>query len=196
MKVVVGLGNPGEKYRGTRHNVGFLAVDRLIDQWKAAGPNKKFNGSLYQSTVSDESVVLVKPETFMNRSGSCVAPLLGFYKLMPEDLIVIHDDLDLQFETLRIKKGGGTGGHNGLKSIDHHLGVENRDYHKIRIGIGRPENDRINSVDWVLQRFSADEMDNLNSIFDRVTASVELLINGKASEAMNLFNNKQVNKLG
>src|SRR4051794_16113943 len=138
MKIVVGLGNPGPKYETTRHNVGFLAVDRLIDEWKATGPASKHQGEVYQADVRGEKVLLVKPETFMNLSGRCVAPLMVFFKCKPSDLIVIHDDLDLIPFALRIKTGGGTGGHNGLKSLDESLGAGQNGYHRIRIGIGHP----------------------------------------------------------
>lgn len=119
MKIVVGLGNPGPKYETTRHNAGFLAVDFLVDEWKASptSPGATNEGDFWHTTVRGEKVLLVKPDTFMNLSGQCVGPLFKFYKCVPGDLIVIHDDLDLKVNALRIKTGGGTGGHHGLRDL-------------------------------------------------------------------------------
>lgn len=191
MKIIVGLGNPGQRYKNTRHNVGFHAVDCLIDLWQATGPNKRYQGNIYNASFQNEKVILVKPETFMNLSGLCVAPLIAFYKLAVEDIVVIHDDIDLQFQTLRIKIGGGTGGHNGLKSIDEHIGNENNNYNRVRIGIGRPEDDRVQTASWVLQQFSEKELKSLSPVIEDVVNSVELIIQGKADEAMNRFNKKE-----
>lgn len=191
MKIVIGLGNPGDKYKNTRHNAGFLVVDRLISRWQAEGKKKNFNGVTYNALYFDTKIVLAKPQTFMNRSGGCVGPLFGFYKITPEDLIVIHDDIDLKSNTIRIKKGGGNGGHNGLKSIDQNLGTDNKDYFRVRIGVGRPENEHMSSADWVLQSFSKEESETLDALLEQAIDSVELLIQGKASEAMNKFNVKK-----
>ncbi|MGR3319051.1 MAG: aminoacyl-tRNA hydrolase [Candidatus Anammoxibacter sp.] len=190
MKIIVGLGNPGQRYKNTRHNVGFHAVDCLIDRWQATGPNKKNQGNIYNASFQNEKVIIVKPETFMNLSGLCVGPLFAFYKLAVEDIVVIHDDIDLQFSTLRIKIGGGTGGHNGLKSIDEHIGDENNGYNRVRIGIGRPEDDRVQTASWVLQQFSEKELESLNPVIEDVADAVELITQGKTDEAMNRFNGK------
>ena len=192
MKIVVGLGNPGPEYCNTRHNIGFKAVDKLALKWNASGPNKKSKGEIYDASVAGERVILVKPLTFMNLSGSCVGPLIEFYKLDPASVIVIHDDLDIPFTTLRVKKGGGTGGHNGLKSLDNIFGTENRGYCRIRVGIGRPENNRIPPAKWVLQQFSTTEAKQIDSILDTVTESVELVLQDKITEAMNKFNVKTI----
>ena len=138
MKLVAGLGNPGQKYETTRHNAGFLALDHLIEEWSATGPEDISEGLSWRASLCGEKVLLFKPLTFMNHSGRCVAPLLKFYKLGPGDLIVLHDDLDIKSGCMRLKTGGGTGGHNGLKSIDTHLGAELLNYNRVRIGIGRP----------------------------------------------------------
>ena len=192
MKIIIGLGNPGPEYSNTRHNIGFKAVDKLACKWNASGPNKKGKGEIYDASVAGEKVILVKPLTFMNRSGSCVGPLIEFYKLDPASVIVIHDDLDLPFTTLRVKKGGGTGGHNGLKSLNSFFGTEKRGYCRIRIGIGRPENDRIPPATWVLQQFSTAETKQIASILETVSESVELVLQDKITEAMNKFNVKTV----
>src|SRR4051812_44310751 len=113
MKIIAGLGNPGPKYETTRHNAGFLAIDRLVDDWKATGPSYNYQGQIWQASVGGEKVILVKPETYMNSSGECIGPLMKFYKCEPTDLVVIYDDLDLKPLQLRMKIGGSAGGHNG-----------------------------------------------------------------------------------
>ncbi|OFZ55324.1 MAG: aminoacyl-tRNA hydrolase [Bdellovibrionales bacterium RIFOXYC1_FULL_54_43] len=192
MKIIAGLGNPGPKYETTRHNSGFLAVDRLVDAWKAQGPAKSNQGEVYQASVKGERVLLVKPQTFMNVSGKCVAPIFKFYKCSPEDLIVIHDDLDLPAGTLRLKTGGGTGGHNGLKSIDASLGNDLTNYHRIRIGIGRPApGSPVSAVDYVLQPFSDEELQQLDSVLDKAEEAARKMIEGDVLGAMNEFNTRR-----
>lgn len=195
MKIIAGLGNPGPKYETTRHNAGFLAIDRLIDEWKATGPSKSNEGEVYQAAVAGEKVHLIKPLTYMNNSGRCIAPLFKFFKCAPEDLIVIHDDLDLKPLTLRIKTGGGTGGHNGLKSIDAHLGAGLTGYHRIRIGVGKPGTHGIppliSTVDYVLQPFTDQELNQLDRLLDDVTKAAGLLVRGDARTAQNEFNREK-----
>jgi PTH1 family peptidyl-tRNA hydrolase len=189
VKIIAGLGNPEPKYETTRHNAGFLALDFLIDEWKAVGPSAVGEGETWQVTVAGEKVLLVKPLTYMNNSGRCIAPLFKFYKLKPEDLIVIYDDLDLKSCTLRIKTGGGTGGHNGLKSIDAHLGAGSLNYHRMRIGIGRPAHDNpIPIVNYVLQPYSDTELDALNQFFPRLTQAAARMVGGDVTGAMTEFN--------
>lgn len=194
MKIIAGLGNPGPKYETTRHNVGFLAVDRLIDRWQATGPQILYEGAIYQATVRGEKVLLIKPQTYMNNSGRCVAPLFKFYKCKSDDLIVIHDELDLKRFMIRIKTGGGAGGHNGIKSVDAHLGAGFTDYPRVRIGIGRPsplDPKSISPVDYVLQPFSDEELLGLDSVLDDVTKAVLMMLQGDVKSAMNQFNNKE-----
>jgi PTH1 family peptidyl-tRNA hydrolase len=198
MKIIAGLGNPGPKYETTRHNVGFLAVDRLIDDWRASGPDEAYQSIIHQATVAGEKVLLVKPETFMNLSGESIAPMMKFYKCTPDDLIVIHDDLDLKPMALRVKTGGGTGGHNGLKSIDQSLG--STEYHRIRMGIGHPsklvhpsaqgKHARV-VADYVLQNFTDEELQDLDPLLDRVTKIAELIIRGEIRQAMTEYNREQ-----
>ncbi len=196
MKLVVGLGNPGLKYETTRHNVGFLAIDRLIERWKAQGPQIKNQGEIYQATVQGEKVLLVKPQTFMNRSGICVAPIFQFYQCAASDLIVIHDELDLNPLVLRLKTGGGAGGHNGLKSIDESLGKNLNGYHRVRIGIGHPARlpadadgsrrdwSRMSPADYVLMPFSDQELSELDPLLDEAAGAIEEIIQGKVQAAM------------
>ncbi|MBI2711465.1 MAG: aminoacyl-tRNA hydrolase [Bdellovibrio sp.] len=199
MKLIVGLGNPGPQYETSRHNVGFLAIDRLIDAWHASGPINKAHGLVYQAEHQLEKVLLVKPQTFMNLSGKCVGALFQFYQCKAEDLVVIHDDLDLDPFVLRLKTGGGTGGHNGLKSIDASIGKENIDYHRIRIGIGHParlsENEtrrRTHSPsDHVLGLFDDLELKELDSVLDEVVYATEEIVKGQIKSAMNKLHRKK-----
>jgi peptidyl-tRNA hydrolase, PTH1 family len=204
MKIVAGLGNPGPKYETTRHNAGFLAVDRLVDSWRASGPDDSNQGEIWQASVGGEKVLLVKPQTFMNNSGECIAPLMKFYKCAPGDLIVIYDELDLKPLTMRIKTGGGAGGHNGIKSIDACLGSGQTDYHRVRIGIGHPARSVHPStqgkharsvVDYVLQTFTDDELKELDVLLDEVTKAVEVMVQGDVKKAMTEFNREKEAKV-
>lgn len=189
MKIIVGLGNPGIQYETTRHNVGFLAVDRLIDSWRATGPIIKHQAEIYSAKVDGEPVMILKPQTFMNLSGRSVAPLYHFYKCTPQDLIVIHDELDLDPLVFRLKTGGSAGGHNGLKSIDESIGKDQTQYHRVRIGIGHPKKIGLQHdvSDYVLGQFSRSELKELDSVLDRVEQAVKLVLQGKISQAMNQF---------
>ena len=149
--LVVGLGNPGARYRDTRHNLGRRAVELMVDElggsWRS-----RWNGRVSELRDGDERLALLVPETFMNESGRSVAPALRFYKLPPERLVVVHDELDLELGDVRAKQGGGLAGHNGLRSLAEALGTQ--DFLRVRIGIGRPERgDRRPVADWVLQPF-------------------------------------------
>lgn len=195
MKLIVGLGNPGTQYETTRHNAGFLAIDRLVDIHQARGPVKENQGEVYQATIAGEKCLLIKPQTYMNNSGKCVGPFYRFYKCSPADLVVIHDEVDLAPGALRIKTGGGTGGHNGLKSLDAHLGAANVGYHRIRVGVGKPSrldpSDPRSTADWVLHPFSDFELQALDPLLDDIGKAVALLIEGNVTRAMNDFNRKE-----
>ena len=168
--LIVGLGNPGEEYNNTRHNVGFMAIDAIAPKdavWK-----KEKNALICRDDIDGKKVIFVKPQTFMNNSGLAVSALMAFYKVPLENIIVIHDDMDLKIGDMRQKIGGGSAGHNGIKSIDSMIGKE---YKRIRIGIGHPRDfdSPINPVDWVLGKFSTAEkttiknvISNINDLFD------------------------------
>jgi peptidyl-tRNA hydrolase, PTH1 family len=189
MKLVVGLGNPGPKYETTRHNAGFLAVDYLIDHWGAIGPSDVHHGETWSVTVKGEKVLILKPLTYMNNSGQCAAPLFKFYKLKPEDLIVLYDELDLKPGVLRIKTGGGSAGHNGIRSLDQHLGAGLTAYQRMRIGIGRPlPPNPMQVVDYVLQQFTDEEIKGLEALFPNIAQAAERIISGDVIGAMNEFN--------
>ena len=165
MKLIVGLGNPGKKYEKNRHNVGFLAIDYLIDKFQASKISSKFKGDLFKSG----EYLFLKPTTFMNLSGESVKLVKDFYKLNNDDIIVIHDDIDLKLGALKFKKGGSSGGHNGLKSIDAHIG---NDYWRIRIGVGRPER-KEEVVNYVLSDFSEDELNCIKKNFEIIEKAIE-----------------------
>jgi PTH1 family peptidyl-tRNA hydrolase len=172
MTLVVGLGNPDSKYKNNRHNVGFMLVDRLVNELLASNISKpQFKGQLYKS----KKILLLKPLTYMNLSGESVRVVSDYYK--PEKIIVIHDDLDLPLGSLRFKKGGGHGGHNGLKSIDSHIG---KDYIRVRIGIGKP---KIKSevASYVLSDFSKEEFSKLEDVLNTSIKAVKELINEELS---------------
>lgn len=193
MKLVVGLGNPGPKYELTRHNVGFLAIDRLAEKLNAQGPNQKFMADFYLAKVDGEPIGLLKPQTFMNLSGRSVAGAASFYKINPEDIIVIHDELDLAPMSLRLKTGGSPGGHNGLRSIDESLGAGKCGYHRVRIGIGQrllPNGKRVPAEQHVLEAFTDEELKALDPVLEDVSNAVTLILRGEMTRAMNLYNKK------
>lgn len=181
MKLLVGLGNPGSDYAGTRHNVGFMAVDEIVRRYPFDGFQKKFKGQIATGTIEGEKVYILKPETFMNLSGESVQAICAFYKINPEDVIVFHDDMDLPLAKLKVKQGGGAGGHNGLKSIDSHIGAN---YHRVRIGVDKPVM-REQVIDWVLSRFNKDEKAQITSLLDKIAAELPVLFLGDANTFMN-----------
>lgn len=173
MYLIVGLGNPGTKYSNTRHNIGFIAADLLSDRYNFFWNTKpKFNASIASGDTEFGKLVLCKPNTFMNLSGGSVASLAAFYKLPPKDIIVIHDDVDIPLGKVKYKIGGGHGGHNGLKSIDSNIGVN---YHRIRIGIGRPDDPRYDISDFVLGKFTEDEKEIITITLHKLLNILPLL---------------------
>ncbi len=197
MKLIVGLGNPGRKYEITRHNIGFLFIDYLVDEWRATSLPNKYKADLYSANIGSEKILLMKPQTYMNLSGESVGPAFGFYKCTPEDLIVIHDELDIKNLNFKIRLGGGTAGHNGLKSVNANVGAKNQNYHRIRMGIGRPEHQldpnirQMAPVDYVLSAFSQDELDEYFKNFLDIKKAIELIIRGKTTDALNRYNRKE-----
>jgi PTH1 family peptidyl-tRNA hydrolase len=169
MWLIVGLGNPGPKYANTRHNVGFMIVDALATRAHAASFTQKFKGEVANGRLGNESVAFLKPLTFMNLSGDAVQPTMTFYKATPETLVVVHDDLDLPLGALRLKKGGGHGGHNGLRHISEKIGPE---FIRVRAGIGRPER-QSQVTSHVLASFSVDERIVIDALVARAADAVE-----------------------
>lgn len=187
MKLVVGLGNPGGKYQMTRHNIGFLAIDQLVIHLKAQGPFTKNQAEYHEATAFGEKILLIKPQTYMNLSGKAVKPFFEFYKCEPSDLIVIHDEIDFEPFTMKIKKGGGTGGHNGLKSIDECIGKDNIGYTRIRMGVGK-EGDPARHV---LSEFHKKEFEVLHLVLNECVDAVDMILQKNVTEAMNRFNQKK-----
>jgi PTH1 family peptidyl-tRNA hydrolase len=187
MKLIVGLGNPGRQYQGTRHNVGFRVVDQLARKAGIALSSNKFEGEYGQGTLAGMKAALLKPQTYMNLSGDSVAPAARFYKVEPEDLIVVHDELDLPFGRLQLKKGGGTGGHNGLNSIVERLG--SNEFVRLRIGIGKPETkERV--VGHVLSGFAQSEAGQLEELTTKAVEAIEAILERGLQKAMTEYNRK------
>lgn len=181
MHLVVGLGNPGGCYAHIRHNAGFHVVDRLAERWGARVERAQFGALVDQVRVGDHPVVLAKPQTFMNLSGQAVVSLRGFYKAEVPNLVVVHDEVDLDFGTVRVKQGGGHGGHNGLRDIQARLGAN--DFVRVRVGVSRaPEG--WDTADWVLGRFTDEETTALPAIVDRAADAVEQVIREGTAKAM------------
>jgi PTH1 family peptidyl-tRNA hydrolase len=172
--LVVGLGNPGPGYAGNRHNVGQMALAQLADRASATFKNHKANAAVAEgrSFAAGPKLVLAKPNSFMNLSGAPVAALLRFYKIEPSHLIVLHDELDIPFDTLRLKSGGGHGGHNGIRDIAAAIGTP--DFYRVRIGIGRPPG-RQPAADFVLRDFSTDERSVLPNLLEDAADATELI---------------------
>jgi len=189
MWLVVGLGNPDREYAGHRHNVGFMVVDRLAAQCEADSWRNKFAGELARGTLKDEDAWLLKPMTYMNLSGDSVQPCAAFFKIPPNKLIVVHDELDLPFGTVRIKIGGGHGGHNGIRSVTERMGTP--DYIRIRVGIGRPPPEFQGEVSsYVLSNFRLEQREKLSIILKTATRSVIDIASRGVSAAMKRTNTR------
>lgn len=179
--LLVGLGNPGGEYAGNRHNVGFMAIDRIAEINRFSAFKKKFGGLLAEGSIEGAKVFLLKPLTYMNLSGEAVASAASFYKIPPERIIVFHDELDLPLAKIRVKQGGGHGGHNGLKNIDSHLG---KDYWRVRIGIGHP-GDKEMVTNHVLSDFSKGEQKAVDTQLAALSEHIALLLAGDEARFMN-----------
>lgn len=183
MFLVVGLGNPGTEYAATRHNVGFMAADELHRRYNFLPFRSKFDGLIAEGNIEGEKVYLLKPQTFMNLSGNSVVKAANFYKILPQNIVVIHDDMDLPTDKIKAKLGGGAGGHNGLKSIDSCI---TPNYNRIRIGIGHPQNrDADSIVNHVLSGFSKADKANLEANIDLVADLIGVLFKKGIAEFSN-----------
>lgn len=184
--LVVGLGNPEPKYEQTRHNAGFLALDRIAQKTGARINQLKFR-SLYDIvTIEGKRVLLLKPSTYMNNSGEAVRDAMQFYKIPPEHTIVLYDDISLDVGKMRVRRKGSAGGHNGIKSIIYLTGSDQ--FPRVKIGVGQKPHPDYDLADWVLSRFSAEDMKTLDTVFDHVWEAVGLILSGKTDQAMNRFN--------
>lgn len=180
MWLLVGLGNPGDEYAGHRHNVGFMAVDAIADKNGFPPFRAKFQGLLCEGTAEKGKIVLLKPQTYMNESGQSVGKAAKFYKIPPERIVVFHDELDLKNDTVRIKKGGGNAGHNGLRSIQDHLGTA--DFWRVRIGIDHPgDKNRVSA--YVLSDFAKAERAGIEAVIQGLAARYALIVGAGGPEA-------------
>jgi PTH1 family peptidyl-tRNA hydrolase len=184
-RIIAGLGNPGERYARSRHNIGFRCLDAIA---RANGITfeRKAKAALGQGVVAGENVLLVKPRTFMNGSGEAIAPLLHFYQIPAEELIVVYDDMDLPLGKMRIREKGSAGGHNGMRSIIANVGSES--FPRLRVGIGRPETAGVNAIRHVLGEFTRDEDEAIERAVAQVKDAIEVMLKEGVSKAMNRFN--------
>lgn len=187
MWLVVGLGNPGKQYAGNRHNVGFMVTERLASRWGAPPAKEKFSGLWTRASFAGEDVVVLQPQTFMNLSGESVQRAMAFFKVPRERVLVVHDELDLPFEDVRVKVGGGAAGHNGLKSIIQHAGGP--EFTRVRVGIGRPPRGSVES--WVLGDFDPVERARLPDVLERAASASEAVLRDGPAKAQNAFNTRR-----
>ncbi len=188
MKIIVGLGNPTDKYAGTRHNVGFAVIDELADKYNISVDGKQHKAFYGKGVIAGEKVVLVKPQTFMNLSGESVGAFCNYYKVDIEDIIVIYDDINLGVGQLRIREKGSAGGHNGMKNIITHLGGDN--FPRVRVGVGeKPKN--YDLADYVLSRFSKAELPLIREGCEDAADAIGIMITEDIASAMNKYNVKR-----
>jgi len=186
LHLIVGLGNPGADYAKTRHNAGFLLVEKLAAQWQASWANeRKFAARVAKAERHGQKVLLCEPQTFMNLSGEAVGALVQYYQLPLEKILVVVDDADLPLGEIRLRPGGGTGGHHGLESVTQHLGA--KEFARLRIGIGR-KNEARQITGHVLGKFGADESALLEKVLERSAGQLECWLNAGLQKAMNQFN--------
>lgn len=186
VKIIVGLGNPGDKYAATRHNVGFMAIDYLAEQYGIKVDRIKFKGLYGEVRLGGEKVLLLKPQTFMNLSGESVREMCEFYKVPMEDVVVIYDDISMKVGSLRIREKGSAGGHNGIKNIIYQMQTDI--FPRIKVGVGAKPHPDYDLADWVLGQFSQEDRKTLSDLMPKIQKAVELLIKGEAKEAMNQCN--------
>lgn len=184
MFVIVGLGNPGKKYDGTRHNVGFDAINYLAHENNIAMNKVKHKAVIGEGFIHHKKVLLVKPQTFMNLSGQSVMEILNYYKIDPSELVVLYDDIDIDVGKLRVRKKGSAGTHNGMKSIIYD--IQSDDFPRIRIGVGKPE--RGNLADYVLGRFAKEDREFIDMVIKKSAEAVETMVKEGIDMAMNQYN--------
>ena len=185
-KIVVGLGNPGEKYTYTRHNAGFLAIDYICQKYGVKCDRIKFKALVGEVTINGVRALLMKPQTFMNASGEAILEAANFYKIAPEDIIVISDDASFDVGKLRIRKSGSAGGHNGLKNIIENLGTDK--FPRIKLGVGQKPHPDYDIADWVLARLPQGEEPRFFSVLEEMPSILSLMLKGETEKAMCDFN--------
>lgn len=184
MKLVVGLGNPGKEYEKTRHNMGFMVVDRYAAKHGLSYQKEKFHGLYFETTIQGEKVIFLKPQSYINLSGEVISKFMDYYKIPVSDLFVIHDDLDLPFCKLKLKKTGSSGGHNGLKNIESHL--HTKDYKRLKLGISNDK--KMDTKDYVLGRFSFEDQKALEELIDYACLILEDYFVLSFDQLMNRYN--------
>tara|TARA_B100000941_G_C28301000_1_gene446467 strand:+ start:118 stop:681 length:564 start_codon:yes stop_codon:yes gene_type:complete len=187
MLLFVGLGNPTPDSENNRHNVGFKIIDNINKEFSLSKQKPKFKGLLTTGSINNKKIYAIKPLTFMNNSGICIRELIEYFKINAEDVIVFHDDLDVEFGKIKTKFGGSSAGHNGIASIDKFIG---KDYSRVRIGIGKPK-DNIEIADYVLQNFNEDESNSIQKILKNITESISILVEKKLDLFSSTVNNKE-----
>ena len=183
--IVVGLGNPGAEYQKTRHNAGFMAIDYIADFCGTKIDRLKFKALVAEACIDGERVLLMKPQTYMNSSGEAISAAAAFYKIPAENIIVLHDEISFEPGKIRIRRKGSAGGHNGLKSIIAHLSSEN--FPRVKIGVGQKPSPDYDLVNWVLGKFSVEDIVKIEEQFANILSSVRLMLDGKIDEAMNKY---------
>lgn len=184
--IVAGLGNPGTQYEYTRHNAGFMALDHLIGELNVRCDRLKFKSLCGDADIGGTRALLMKPSTFMNNSGIAIGEAARFYKIPPERILVIVDDIALDVGRVRLRRNGSDGGHNGLKSIIYHLGADS--FPRVRMGVGKKPRPDYDLADWVLGRFDKADLETLKSTLDNVCQAAQMIVRGDMDKAMNLFN--------
>ena len=184
--IICGLGNPGTQYEGTRHNIGFMAIDTLCEKYKLDCKKLRFKSLTCDAMISGKRCLIMKPTTFMNNSGEAVTEAMSFYKIPPERTIIVFDDISLEPGKLRIRRKGSDGGHNGIKSIIYLSGSDM--FPRIKMGVGAKPHPDYNLADWVLGHFRKEQAEALETAMDNAVSSIELMVGGKMNEAMNKFN--------
>lgn len=181
--IIAGLGNPGKSYENTRHNIGFRIIDAIAEHFDFPVSSVKFSSIITSKSYADHKITLIKPQTFMNLSGQAIAKIIHFYKIPLEDLIIIHDDLDLQFARIKMKIAGGSGGHNGIKSIDQHI---TQNYYRIRFGIGKPIHSGETSS-YVLAKFTQEEEKIIDIMTKAIVNNFDYIIEKNLAQFMNIM---------
>ena len=184
MKLIVGLGNPGKEYENTRHNVGFMVIDKFLQTHNITSEKSKFSGIYYETNINNEKYILLKPQKYMNLSGEVVRDFLNFYKIDIEDLLVISDDLDMECGKIKLKLTGSCGGHNGLRNIEQHINT--KDYKRLKIGIANNKN--MDTKDYVLGKFSTEEKELINNSVEKAVSIIEEFSTVKFDNIMNKYN--------
>jgi PTH1 family peptidyl-tRNA hydrolase len=185
MHLLAGLGNPGLEYKTTRHNYGFIVLDEIILKYGfEKSSSKKFSSDIFFGEIFGKKIIALKPKTYMNLSGLAILEAINFYKIPSEKIIVFHDEVDLELSRIKVKQGGGSAGHNGIKSIDHHIG---REYVRVRLGVSKPAEKNFIISDYVLSKFSDDEKIVVKKISSIIAGSMPILLDKKYDEFMNYF---------